>query len=37
VSTPLTNNVGLPLLLLFDPDTRSENVRELRLWLLKPG
>jgi hypothetical protein len=34
LSTPLTNNVGLPMMLSFDPDTRSENVRE--LWLDSP-
>ena len=34
LATPLTNNVGLPMLLSFDPDTRSENVRE--LWLDSP-
>src|SRR5262249_47238999 len=33
-ATPLTNNVGLPMLLSFDPATRSVNVGD--LWLDAP-
>jgi hypothetical protein len=34
LATPVTNNVGLPMLVSFDPDTRSTRVEE--MWLDSP-